>query len=113
MSTSDIQYQNPNGSWTDCGERAEEFLARAIAFYANHPNLKPLTRDEALAKLAAGETLSHREDWYAEIRMRPAPRPAASVELVLAGCGHRVPRASVMSASLGTACPDCYDRLSA
>jgi hypothetical protein len=27
-------------------------------------------------------------------------------------CGHRVPAAQVMNASLGTACPDCYDRMS-
>lgn len=28
------------------------------------------------------------------------------------GCGAIVGRAMLMSASLGTACPDCYDRLS-
>jgi len=27
-------------------------------------------------------------------------------------CGHTVPRNLVMSASLGTSCPDCYDRMS-
>jgi len=27
-------------------------------------------------------------------------------------CGHTVSRSHVMSASLGTSCPDCYDRMS-
>jgi hypothetical protein len=31
---------------------------------------------------------------------------------VRCSCGHNVPRAQVMNASLGTACPRCYDRLS-
>ena len=33
-------------------------------------------------------------------------------ELILCKCGHRVPRALVMWANLGTSCPDCYDRMS-
>lgn len=31
---------------------------------------------------------------------------------VLCDCGHRCPSRQVMSASLGTSCPDCYDRMS-
>lgn len=27
-------------------------------------------------------------------------------------CGHTVPPAQVLNASLGTSCPDCYDRMS-
>ena len=38
--------------------------------------------------------------------------PCATPELVLCGCGHRVPKSQVMHASMGTACPDCYDRMS-
>jgi len=37
--------------------------------------------------------------------------PAA--EMVPCSCGHTVPRSDVMNASLGTSCPDCYDRMSA
>lgn len=36
----------------------------------------------------------------------------AQVELVKCSCGHTVPREWVMSAALGTSCPDCYDRMS-
>lgn len=38
-----------------------------------------------------------------------APKP---VELVRCDCGHSVPRIQVMNASMGSACPDCYDRMS-
>jgi hypothetical protein len=43
---------------------------------------------------------------------RDAAFPRPEPELVLCDCGHRVPAMQCMSASLGTACPDCYDRLS-
>lgn len=32
--------------------------------------------------------------------------------MVQCDCGHSCPRAQVMSASLGTSCPNCYDRMS-
>jgi len=34
------------------------------------------------------------------------------VELVTCSCGHSVPAVQVMNASMGTCCPDCYDRMS-
>jgi predicted RNA-binding Zn-ribbon protein involved in translation (DUF1610 family) len=42
----------------------------------------------------------------------PPERPQTSHELVKASCGHTVRRKELMHASLGTSCPDCYDRLS-
>jgi len=41
---------------------------------------------------------------------KPAPRP---VRMVRCDCGHDVPEGERMSASLGTSCFDCYDRMSA
>lgn len=35
-----------------------------------------------------------------------------TVEIVRCNCGHDVPRRMVMSASMGTSCPRCYDRMS-
>ena len=35
-----------------------------------------------------------------------------SENLVRCDCGHDVPRELVMAASLGSSCPDCYDRMS-
>jgi hypothetical protein len=43
------------------------------------------------------------------IRRKRIERP---VQLVRCSCGHEVEPALVMNASLGTSCPDCYDRLS-
>lgn len=42
----------------------------------------------------------------------PTPRTAQPAALVQCDCGHIVPRSQVMSASLGSSCPDCYDRMS-
>lgn len=39
-------------------------------------------------------------------------RVAPPVEMVRCDCGHSVPVGQRMSASLGTACSDCYDRMS-
>ena len=39
-------------------------------------------------------------------------RNAKPVQLVKCSCGHSVPLARVMSSSMGTSCPDCYDRMS-
>lgn len=44
------------------------------------------------------------------IRRKRTPKPAPV--LVRCDCGHSVERALVMNASLGTSCPDCYDRMS-
>ncbi|MBK8188913.1 MAG: hypothetical protein IPK79_00500 [Vampirovibrionales bacterium] len=46
---------------------------------------------------------------YGVIRRKRTPQP---VKLVRCSCGHSVPAAQVMNASLGTSCPDCYDRMS-
>ncbi len=34
------------------------------------------------------------------------------VRMVKCDCGHTVPHYLVMAASLGTACPDCFDEMS-
>ena len=36
----------------------------------------------------------------------------AKIQYVKCSCGHIVPKSSVMSASMGSSCPDCYDRMS-
>jgi len=39
-------------------------------------------------------------------------RQARENAMVLCACGHTVPRSEVMMASMGSSCPDCYDRMS-
>lgn len=46
---------------------------------------------------------------YGTIRRRRIVQP---VQFVACDCGHDVPANQVMAASTGTACPDCYDRMS-
>jgi len=46
---------------------------------------------------------------YGGVRRKRTLPPVA---LVACDCGHTVPRAQVMSASQGSSCPDCYDRMS-
>jgi len=128
-----MQYQLSNGAWVDCGDRTEQFLARCEKYNGIKPDgeivaacvpsvRSPLTRDEVLAALSAGKSLRNdAADWYSNCRdletveyirtERQAKQPP--IEMVKCSCGHTVPRGSVMSASLGTSCPDCYDRMSA
>ena len=82
---------------------------------------RDLSRDEVIAALEAGQILrNHSEDWYSNCRSgavverrlaekRAQQRP---IEMVECDCGHTVARHVVMRASLGTACPDCYDDMS-
>lgn len=39
-------------------------------------------------------------------------RTAPPVEMASCDCGHTIPVALRMSTSLGSSCPDCYDRMS-
>lgn len=117
-----LQYQLYNGAWVNCDNRTEQFLTRCeenngpsesgeltVRFRAT----RNATRDEVLAALDSGKELRNdASDWYSNCRYEPAQRPVAQIELVKCSCGHSVPRESVMSASIGTSCPDCYDRMS-
>jgi len=43
----------------------------------------------------------------------PAPTTASTpVEMKKCSCGHTIPKTLVMSASMGSSCPDCYDKMS-
>lgn len=74
------------------------------------------TRDEIVAILERGGSVRwcqspnfYYDHSYGTIgRKRTAP----PVETVRCDCGHTVARSQVMSASLGTSCPACYDRMS-
>lgn len=117
------QYQLCNASWVDLTEEQAQNSVTAIAkreqvycpaVHAKQGFLHFANANEVLAFLAAkpGITISTGSDWYDNIRAKPIPRVAKPVEMVKCSCGHTVPKGSVMSASLGSACPDCYDRMS-
>jgi len=125
-----LQRQLSNGEWMRIEEtRVEEFLGmceqengwsddKIVPIFRA---TRPLTRDEVLAALAAGRKLrSGGQDWYdncrcaegCEARLAARRATAPPVKLVKCSCGHTIPSGSVMSASLGSSCPNCYDRLS-
>ena len=63
----------------------------------------------------AAETGKQSPNYYYDHGMamiRSTNRTAPKIELVQCSCGHSVPRGSVMSASMGSSCPACYDRMS-
>jgi len=126
-----IQYQTSNGRWLDCDERTDEFLTRCEKFNGKDADglvvpafqsVRLLTRDEVISALDIGITLRDTGDgdWYDNCRdsdaieriqaERRAAMPA--VKMVKCACGHTIPASSVMSTSMGSSCPDCYDRMS-
>ena len=127
METKKLQYQLSNGNWINCKDeydRTEEFLLLCESnngpcidgsgkIVARWNASRNATREEVLAVLDAGLSLRNdREDWYSNCRYEPAPRQKIVVPMKKCSCGHTVPVTSVMSASMGSSCPDCYDRMS-
>ena len=134
-----LQYQLSNGSWVSCDnpatqweparDRTEDFLLMCEKFNGMLDDkivpifraTRPLARDEVLTALLAGRELRNdKNDWYSncrsgsayEAKLAARRTTAPPVKLVKCSCGHTIPSGSVMSASLGSSCPDCYDRLS-
>lgn len=94
---------------TPTPETLEQAISGAMA-------LEDKTREQIVAILEAGRSVKwcqspnfYYDHSYGVIgRKRTAP----PVELVSCDCGHSVPISQRMNASLGTSCPDCYDRMS-
>lgn len=74
------------------------------------------SREEIIAILESGKPVKwcrsanfYYDHSYGQIgTKRNAPTPV----MVRCDCGHSVPQGQRMSASMGTSCPDCYDRMS-
>lgn len=75
------------------------------------------SREEIVALLESGKSVrwcqssnfyyDHNYGRIGYCRREPQP-----VTMVRCQCGHSVPAGQVMSASLGTSCAECYDRMS-
>ena len=94
---------------TATDESFTETLAKAARF-------NNMTEEAVFNALGCGKSVAwcKSPNYYYDhsdgvMRMKPAPR---SVKMVVCDCGHSVSSSLVMSASLGTSCPDCYDRMS-
>ena len=111
-----------NGTWYDIDQDQVDENLEQILKYEQH--LKTFVGTDALGRellstideiteyLNMGKPLDYDSDWYNQIRKTPTPI-AQNVETVKCTCGHTVLKKSVMNASLGTSCPECYDMMSA
>ena len=92
-------------SWEDIDGLSIEVLKRSD-YGIKYFDLGAEYTEERAAKL---ERLRER------LKAAEAPRARRSVvsEVVRADCGHMVEKHELMSASMGTSCPGCYDRMSA
>ena len=75
------------------------------------------TRGSHAARPPRGTLSAFLRDALAEHRLagieaERAARSKPAVRYIHCDCGHDVPEGQVMSASLGTSCFDCYDRMS-
>jgi len=117
-----LQYRLSNGSWIDCKNRTDEFFNRCLKIRQNiDGEFKNITEKQAIDILENGKTLRNAPaDWYSECRCgnfydkKMAEREAAQnkIKMVRCDCGCTIPEHSVMSASMGTSCPNCYDDMS-
>ena len=115
-----LQYQAQQ-YWFDASDREDYFLGKALvhaAALAARGRGPDLTLENIRTQLAAGVVIATGLDWDARIRSRTAlerQRNTATpgqVMKVRCDCGHTVPVGTVMNASRGSACPDCYDQMS-
>jgi hypothetical protein len=119
-----------NGRWADAGDRSEYFLGKCEIFNGvdsageivpAHRAVRHLTPTEVVTALEEGyELRNDKNDWYSICRdgdvyeRKTAELHATTppVKMIKCACGHTIPSGSVMSASLGSSCPDCYDKMS-
>jgi len=102
--------------WVD-DTRIEFFIDKAVerkTWLAPRENRQPRTYQDVIDLMSAGVLIRYDNEWYAYIRDADAVKHVVpkQVLMVCCDCGHTVPQAQAMNASLGTACPDCYDRMS-
>jgi hypothetical protein len=102
------------GSWGVTYKPAtDETLSTAITAAANRNNTTEARVIGMLqngVKVAWCDSPNHYYDHgTGYIRRKRVTKPVKSVSC---DCGHSVEPALVMSASRGTSCPDCYDRMS-
>ena len=99
----ELQYQISTGMWVDCTDEktTEQYLTLCERTTGK-------SRQEVLSALEAGKKVRYDpEDWYCYCRYKPAPKkPVQTIKCDY--CGRSVPISSIISASLGNSCPDCY-----
>lgn len=69
---------------------------------------KRKTSGFGIGEVGSGAESAFFDDMEAQ-RLQPKYR---KTEMVKCSCGHTIPKSCVMCASIGSSCPDCYDRMS-
>lgn len=107
-----LKRQLANGNWAECGDRTDEFLTRC----SENQNI---SINELKTKLSNCEKMSYGSDWNENIvdadafeKRESEKKPNPELEMTKCSCGHTIPKHLVMSASMGTSCEHCYDRMS-
>lgn len=122
MSEQTTRYEMTSGyvgsmgmSWKTVDETtANDALDRATAFlkYPSRNDLEKLLNDgRGLAAKTGKQSPNYYYDHGMEM-IRSTNRIAPKIEMVKCSCGCTIPKNLVMCASVGTSCPDCYDRMS-
>jgi len=112
------QTGNSQASWVDLTpEEAERYASEILAresWVAKNMKRDPMkSTSEVLEFLTKDRrSMNYGSDWYEMIRAKPKPVARVPEALVKCSCGHTIPKSQVMNASMGSACPDCYDRMS-
>lgn len=112
-----------NAMWSDevKPDRIEMFINKAAEreqWFAPREGRDPRTAQEIRELLATGAEVTYDTDWYAKIRdadVQPKrqPRQPDYPDGRQLDCGHVVEnKHEIMSASLGSSCEMCYDRMS-
>lgn len=101
--------------WLECGWEIEdvEDLFPAPDFNVTYEMVDVVKRlpDNRTYEFGIGD-INNADDPYYDSRQAIKTGQRKMILLKKCDCGHTVPRIHVMSASRGTACPDCYDRMS-
>lgn len=100
--------------WKPCtGCELEEKLNMAAEKNGmSREKLESLLNDGRGAAAKTGEQSPNYYYDHSMAMIRAANVPKKQVEMKKCDCGCTIPKMSVMSASMGSSCPDCYDRMS-
>ena len=114
--SNEILEQYSNGMWVEIpADKIDSYINDVLAresWYAPRVHRDPMTTTaEVMDFLSTGATIRYDTEWYANIKMDIPPTPAPAPEMVKCACGHTVPKRSVMMASMGPSCPECYDEM--
>jgi len=111
-----IQQMSQTGKWIDCQNvdaQIDYVLEREVWFAPRQKREPMTTTQQVIDLLSTGKTIATGNNWFDRVRAiaDTTPEPVV-VTTVRCACGHTVAASLVMSASRGSSCPDCYDRLS-